>query len=326
MLRLAIQLLAFAAMASASTLAFAQDETDYEPLPAPATVRPIEPGTLPDTVIVDPQALDGGYDAYAPIQIEPGAEASQGMPWSFSNPFAGFEDAGDPYCPPSSYPGYEPPWSLQFVPDGLIYRSYLAGPRESRMAAVWDYDSKRGRWVIDGALGGRVGLLRYGNEDPLHPQGFQLDAEGAAFPRIDLQTQSWDLETADFRWGLPLTYGRGPWEYKLAYYHLSSHLGDEYMESHPNVRRINFVRDAIVFGAAYRYREALRIYGEVGYLFHNDGGAKPWEFQFGAEYSQLAPTGVRGSPFAAIPSIFGSTVYPPGARPIGRIHPDPPPA
>ena len=300
MLHLATRLLAFATMATAIGLAAAQDAAEYESIPAPETLAPSEPGTLPNTVVVDPQSMDGGYDAFAPIGAPPGVDMQQGSPWSFSNPFAGFEGGEDPYCPPSAYPGYEPPWSWQFVPDGLIYRSYLAGPRESRMAAVWDYDTKRGRWVIDGALGGRVGLLRFGNEDPLRPKGFQLDAEGAAFPRIDLQSQSWDLETADFRWGLPLTYGRGPWEYKLAYYHLSSHLGDEYMVSHPNVQRINFVRDAFVFGAAYRYREALRIYGEVGYLFHSDGGAKPWEFQFGAEYSQRAPTGLRGSPFFAI--------------------------
>ena len=131
------------------------------------------------------------------------------------------------------------------------------------------------------------------------PRVFSSTPKGPSFPASTSRSQSWDLETADFRWGLPLTYGRGPWEYKLAYYHLSSHLGDEYMVSHPNVNRINFVRDAFVLGAAYRYREALRIYGEVGYLFHNDGGAKPWEFQFGAEYSQLA----RRPECAALPSL-----------------------
>ena len=75
MLRLAIQLLAFVMMASAVTLAIAQDEIEYESIPAPATSAPIAPGTLPNTIVVDPQAMDGGYDAFAPIDVDPMRQA-----------------------------------------------------------------------------------------------------------------------------------------------------------------------------------------------------------------------------------------------------------
>ena len=46
--------------------------------------------------------------------------------------------------------------SWQLTPDGLIYRSYLAGMREPRLAGVWEYDRKLG-WMLDAAVGGRVG-------------------------------------------------------------------------------------------------------------------------------------------------------------------------
>ena len=145
-----------------------------------------------------------------------------------------------------------------------------------------------------------MGILRYGSSDPYRPQGWQVDIEGASQPRLDL-LESLDLQAADFRFGVPLTYGRGPYEMKLAYYHISSHLGDEIMLKHPDeVTRINYSRDAIVWGHSYYLVEMLRLYGEVAWAFHIDGGDQPWEFQFGMEYSPDGPTRDGAVPFVAI--------------------------
>lgn len=107
------------------------------------------------------------------------------------------------------------PWSWHLLPDGLIYRSYLAGVKEPRFAGAWVHERKLG-WIWDIALGGRVGVLRYGTASRLWPEGWQIDLEGAAFPRLDLEHDR-DLVAADFRFGIPLTYGVGPWKSKLAY-------------------------------------------------------------------------------------------------------------
>lgn len=189
-------------------------------------------------------------------------------------------------------------WKLQVLPDGLIYHAYLAGPKESRFASVWAYDKNQG-WFWDSTLGGHVGILRWGTDHLFRPDGWQLDMEGAAFPRLDLENNH-DLESADFRFGIPLTYGNGPWQFKFAYYHVSSHVGDEYMISHPTFVRNNYSRDSLVLGAAFYPLDFLRLYGEVGYGFYTSGPAKPWEFQFGAELSPSMPSGLRGAPFAAI--------------------------
>jgi hypothetical protein len=111
-----------------------------------------------------------------------------------------------------------------------------------------------------------------------------------------------DLETVDFRGGVPLTYGVGDWQFKFAYYHVSSHLGDEYAIRNPGSldERINYVRDALVFGTSYYVIPAMRIYGEAAYALNATGGAEPWEFQFGTELSQPGPTGPRGTPFLAL--------------------------
>jgi len=192
------------------------------------------------------------------------------------------------------------PYQWQLLPDGLLYKSYLAGGREPRFATQWVYMRDHG-WVWDVAIGGRVGLLRYGTTDEIYPEGFQIDLEGAAFPRMDLEVNhDRDLMAVDFRVGVPWTVRQGPWEGKLAYYHISSHLGDELMTAYPLSTRINYVRDCVVLGVALRPHADLRLYTEAGWAFNTDGGAQPWEFQFGVDYSPAGPSGICGAPFFAI--------------------------
>ena len=179
-----------------------------------------------------------------------------------------------------------------------MYRSYLAGGREPRIAGQCIHEQDQG-WLLDVTLGGRVGLLRYGTQGEIMPEGWQVDLEGAAFPRLTLE-KNWDLVSADFRFGIPITHRRGRWETKMAYYHLSSHLGDEYQLTHPGVERINFSRDVLVLAGAFYPCHNTRMYAEAGYAFYSDGGSEPWEFQFGVDCSSLRPTGIGGAPFVAV--------------------------
>ena len=74
------------------------------------------------------------------------------------------------------------PWTWQSLPQGLIYRSYLAGPKEPRLGAqAINIDDEDWDWTLDGTLGARVGILRYGTRDPIWPVGFQIDIEGACY-------------------------------------------------------------------------------------------------------------------------------------------------
>lgn len=186
-------------------------------------------------------------------------------------------------------------WTWQMLPDGIIYQSYLAGTQEPRMAAVTYFEKDQG-WIFEPTLGARVGIVRYGDTNERRPEGWQLDVEGAAFPRVNLE-ENWDLDSVDFRGGVPLTYGSGPWRTKFAYYHLSSHIGDEFLMRNPGFTRVNYTRDAIVLGESYYLNDDLRLYAEVGWAFRTRGGSEPWEFQFGVDYSPLRP---GGAPFFAV--------------------------
>ncbi|MFM7413013.1 MAG: hypothetical protein ACKO6E_07380, partial [Planctomycetota bacterium] len=211
----------------------------------PAAVESLPPLTFPDDEFYagggevqslpparssGPVVLDGGCD--------PGGSCVEGCPGA-----GGYPDCFDDLWAPR-------PWGWQLLPNNLIYMSYLAGPKEPRIGSVWYDDtatdpldpSKQNGWLWDTTLGGRASILRYGSDTVLHPQGFEVQIEGAAFVRLDPQDDR-DLRSADYRFGVPLVYGIGRWQMKLAYYHNSAHLGDEAMLKYPTFPRVNYVRD-----------------------------------------------------------------------------------
>ena len=117
--------------------------------------------------------------------------------------------------------------------------------------------------------------------------------------RLNLD-QRWDFDATDFRFGVPFILARNQLQWKFAYYHLSSHVGDEFLVRNPGFRRINYSRDALVLGASYFPTTAWRWYAEAGWAFYDDEGADSWEMQFGFEFAEPGPTGKRGTPFIAL--------------------------
>ncbi|MEO8497191.1 MAG: DUF1207 domain-containing protein, partial [Planctomycetota bacterium] len=188
-------------------------------------------------------------------------------------------------------------WTFQLLPDGLIFDSYLAGTKESRLAAHI-FNSPGNSTYMDGILGARIGIWRYGTTDPYRPVGWQMDVEGSGQVRLDLPEER-DVHSVDFRAGVPLTYGVGQHRVKFGYYHLSSHVGDEFLLKNPGFVRQNYSRDCLVLGYSYYMTERLRVYAEADWAFYLDV-CKPWAFQFGADYAPCSETGLRGAPFWAV--------------------------
>jgi hypothetical protein len=211
--------------------------------------------------------------------------------------------ASEEFMGPASYNSDEMTW--QVLPTGLLYHSYLAGEKEPRFNAIWltDQNGKR-NWETQ--VGGRLGILRKGTRGAVLPQGWQLDLEGGAQARVMLDEDS-DLEAADFRVGILSTHRRGLWSTKFGYYHLSSHIGDEYLIKNPGFVRLNYVRDAVIMGLSRDIligdRPDVRVYGEYAYALNHEY-ASPMEIQTGTEYSPLIFNGVRGSPYIAVNGHF----------------------
>jgi hypothetical protein len=198
-------------------------------------------------------------------------------------------------CPPD-YLGSDPAYGWHLMPQGLIYRSYLAGAKEPRFRSVWNHETNDGN-IWDVTLGGNVGILRYGTRGDVRPEGWQLGIEGAGLVRLDLDEDR-DVDAADYRFGIPLSWGDSIYQVKFAYYHLSSHVGDEFLQKNPGFNRLNYSRDVLVWGHSLYPADDWRVYGEIGYAFYVDV-AEPWEFQFGIDWCPNGRTGGRGAPFAA---------------------------
>jgi len=202
--------------------------------------------------------------------------------------------------------GHSEGYAFQLLPDGLLFGSYLAGPLESRIGGTIRANTD-GPDYLDGTLGGRSGILRWRSDNENGPVLWQLDVEGAAFPRLNVDEDG-DVDSTDFRIGVPLTWRQGRWQKKFAFYHLSSHVGDEFIERNPGFMRINFSRDALVLGLGYFVTPDLRLYAEADYGFRTDGGAEPWWFQFGFDLAPSQPTGFHGAPFLAINAFLREEV------------------
>lgn len=204
---------------------------------------------------------------------------------------------GDPVLAPLA--GAEV-WDWHLLPDDLIWHSYWAGTKEPRLSGVAFQETQTNTSLLDVTLGGRSSILRYGTENQGRPEGWEVQLEGASILRLNLD-QNWDFEAVDFRFGVPLIYGHDRSQWKFSYYHLSSHLGDEYaLRTGLLNSRINFSRDVLVLGYSFFPVPALRLYSEAGWAFYADEETDPWEFQFGADYAQPGFTGIRGTPFFAV--------------------------
>src|SRR4029079_18426734 len=179
----------------------ADDSTaDFDPLRSPYTARQ---STSAKSSGVEKVAAETWLDPVAPTQ----PSAHEYAPSIVANPNSD--------------------WTPQFMPDGLMFQSFLAGEKEPRFAAVWLNDPDRGM-IWETALGGRVGVYRYGTQGAVDPQGWQLDLEGGVLTRLDWEEQE-DVDAADFVFGIVMTRRIGPTAIEFGYSHISSHVGDEFL-------------------------------------------------------------------------------------------------
>lgn len=186
------------------------------------------------------------------------------------------------------------PMEWTFLPNGLLWEPPMANQREPRMFGK--FTNLNDESTIETAIGAEFGLFRWLPIDRRH-EGFQIDGMAAVFTRFNQRRL---LVTSDFRVGLPVTYAKGPWSFKVSYEHTSTHLGDEFIEVFGRMQEPH-VRDEIVVGLARRFWNQVRLYGQAGYSFITSDivGEDRDRFDCGVEWSKQEDTTWLGRPFAA---------------------------
>jgi len=159
--------------------------------------------------------------------------------------------------------------------------------------------------TVDTSIGATVGLLRGEREN------WKTVIQSDFFAVVTSRFSQYNYQVAaDYRFGFPVTFARGPWQWKVGYEHTSSHLGDEVAQMTGRVA-FPFVKDEFVFGLGrYFFDAKLRVYGQVAWAAYQNipGDPPPFRFDLGTEWVRRRVTGCWGQPFAATNLRFDGDV------------------
>lgn len=169
-------------------------------------------------------------------------------------------------------------------PTGDLFRPLVADPKQPQffVSFIEMRSPTEQLTAASVGFGENFGLYRWPGAKP--GDGWQLNFVGGLFAQFNLDAPSSDLINADYNVGFTLTHRTGPYSARLRVYHQSSHLGDEFLISQPNVERINLSIEGIDAVASYEW-ERWRLYGGLGYLINRDpDDLDPGFAEAGVEY------------------------------------------
>ena len=87
-----------------------------------------------------------------------------------------------------------------------------------------------------------------------------------------------------------MSYAFDKWAFRFRIYHVSSHLGDEFLVHNPGIVRVNPSMEAIDFFVSYQVNSAIRLYIGPGWVFHSDRTfpiKPPLYLEYGGEWRFL---------------------------------------
>lgn len=114
----------------------------------------------------------------------------------------------------------------------------------------------------------------------------QVGVDGAVFAVFNLDAPSMDLINADYFVGVTIDYRRGRWSVRVRPFHLSSHLGDEFLlypQPREPIERINVSFEAVETLLSWE-SGAWRVYGGGFSVFSSTAEVMEDRAQVGIEY------------------------------------------
>jgi hypothetical protein len=98
----------------------------------------------------------------------------------------------------------------------------------------------------------------------------QIELEGGLWACFDPCTESAPLINADYYGGLSVTYAICNWSFRMRFFHISSHIGDEYLLNHPRFHRRNPSAETWDFYFSHDLTDEIRYYGGAALVVHRD--------------------------------------------------------
>ncbi len=168
------------------------------------------------------------------------------------------------------------PWGCgyrceEFFPDnGPNFKPFIADPRQVCYSAAWRANDRIfAKNTIPVSFGDTIPIIRWKNVWP-YGGDFEIDLEACVWAIFDPLHESSPLINADYYIGVPLIYAFDCWSFRLRGYHISSHIGDEYLLNHPRFNRKNPSAEYLDFYGSYEFGECIRVFAGIGYIVHQD--------------------------------------------------------
>jgi hypothetical protein len=170
-----------------------------------------------------------------------------------------------------------------------LFQPIIGSPRViSYTVGYRSGDDVIGKKCVDISLGDDFPIYRW--LDVLWHGDLQIGIEAGVWtvfnmdPHPDIAGGT-ELVNTDFYGGIPITYARNKWSFRLRGYHISGHLGDEFLINHPGFYRVNPSIEAVDFFASYQAKEAIRLYVGPGAIVSSDDSYtwKPFYIEYGTE-------------------------------------------
>jgi hypothetical protein len=201
-----------------------------------------------------------------------------------------------------------------FPQSTVLFQPLMADPREPYNYMAYRYgDRVIGKQVASVAIGNDFPVFRWRDVFRWHGD-LQLGIAGGIWAVFNYSHvphknhESCELVNTDYFFGIPLTYAYDRWSFRSKLYHISSHLGDEFIVNNPQYLylRKNPSYEAIEFLSSYQLSGNLRLYAGPGIIVHSDQSfpMKTFYAKYGAELKLLGKKlyyhQLYGTPFMAI--------------------------
>lgn len=176
-------------------------------------------------------------------------------------------------------------WTI-WLPEGPpAFRPFVADPRQLSYSVGWRFNDRvLVKNVIDVSFGDTLPLFRWFDVGYFRGD-VQLELEGGVWAVFDPLHDSSPLIDADYYVGIPITYLFGNWAIRLRGYHISTHIGDEFLINHPHFNRKNPSIEVLDLYASWQFRREIRLYAGLGWLCCQDDSYRvgPVYIETGAE-------------------------------------------
>lgn len=195
-----------------------------------------------------------------------------------------------------------------------LYKPYAADPREVDYSVGWRFDDQvLHKDVADVSFGDSWAVYEWCNFGPWRGK-LQFEVVGAVWAVFSPHEESAPLINADYMGGGQFTYAFHDWAFRLRGFHISSHIGDEFLLMHPRFNRLNPSAEYVDFSVTHYIHKDIRLYGGLGWIVHQDTSFKTGRFyaEAGMEIRPLCTTCIDwhnqlyGTPFFAMHFRYNS--------------------